>query len=181
MDLGPQSHAAPQLVEPDPTEHHALDESRRQGNLEGRDASIPDLMQEFRAGVQDALSWLDAARPEPARDVALDVSPAPADWRGADPVRPRISPDLLERITLTLSEVRQALGELRVTHEPNAWASERAPAASPEVQSARRIALNMALNGAQRSETERYLQRNFTLQDGTEIAADAYRRAQRSG
>lgn len=136
-------------------------------------------MQEFRAGVQDALSWLDAARAEPGADAPQTVSASPENSERAAQVRPRVSPELLEQMTLTLGEVRHALAALRATHDLSVAASGRVPAASSELQDARLVAVNMALNGAPQAETERYLERNFPLQDGEDIAAAAYRRAQR--
>jgi len=182
MELGPQSHAAPQLAEPDRAERRRGAQPSGQGEQHLGDASLPDLMHEFRAGVQDALSWLDAARAEPAADATPPVSAASGSSDRAVRVRPLVSPALLEQMTLTLAEVRQALTELRAAREQGAVASDRVPAAaSSELEQARLVALNMALNGAPRAETERYLQRNFGLQDGGEIAADAYQRAQGSG
>ncbi len=143
-------------------------------------------MQEFRAGVQDALSWLDAARAEPLPDPAPVDSPASSDAGHRKRTGPRVSSEVLEQLALTVGEVRQALAELRAVHELSDGESDgenesdgHQVASSPEVYGARLIALNMALNGAPRAETERYLHRNFSLPDGAKIAADAYRRAPR--
>lgn len=137
-------------------------------------------MQEFRAGVQDALSWLDAARAEPLPDPAPVDSPASSDAGHRKRTGPRVSSEVLEQLALTVGEVRQAVAELRAVHELSTGAADQAQvASSPEVYSARIVALNMALNGAPRAETERYLQRNFSLADGEEIVADAHRRARR--
>jgi hypothetical protein len=59
---------------------------------------------------------------------------------------------------------------------PGAVAAEET---SEDAQNARLVALNMALNGASRTETERYLAENFTIDDPTALLDDVY--AQRGG
>ena len=49
-----------------------------------------------------------------------------------------------------------------------------APAASADLDGARLIALNMALNGESRSETERYLAENFELPDRLKLIDEVY-------
>ena len=65
-------------------------------------------------------------------------------------------------------------------------APEPAPQPEPEhdpsgpgadEEGARLIALNMALNGTPREETERYLADNFNLTDSQELLDDVYQRA----
>jgi cell division septum initiation protein DivIVA len=53
-------------------------------------------------------------------------------------------------------------------------AVEEGDEASEDAQNARLVALNMALNGASRNETERYLAENFTIGDATELLDDVY-------
>jgi DivIVA domain-containing protein len=48
------------------------------------------------------------------------------------------------------------------------------PAASDDTEGARLIALNMALNGTPRDETDRYLAENFTLSDRTRLLDEVY-------
>ncbi len=56
---------------------------------------------------------------------------------------------------------------------------EEAVAVGEESQNARLVALNMALNGASRDETQRYLSENFSLEDPQGLLDDVY--AQRGG
>jgi hypothetical protein len=53
-------------------------------------------------------------------------------------------------------------------------AAQQAPAASGDLDGARLIALNMALNGAPRAETERYLAENFQLADREKLVDEVY-------
>lgn len=53
-----------------------------------------------------------------------------------------------------------------------------AGASGEEAQNARLVALNMALNGASRDETQRYLAENFSIEDPKDLLDDVY--AQRS-
>jgi hypothetical protein len=56
-------------------------------------------------------------------------------------------------------------------------AAEAAPAAAPasaDVDGARLIALNMALNGESRADTDRYLAANFQLDDRTKLIDEVY-------
>ena len=69
--------------------------------------------------------------------------------------------------------------------EPEDAPAEAAPTAAEEgdgdrpadEEGARLIALNMALNGTPRDETERYLQDNFDLEDADALLDDVYARA----
>jgi hypothetical protein len=53
-------------------------------------------------------------------------------------------------------------------------AAAPAPPASGDLDGARLIALNMALNGEPRAETERYLAENFQLRDRTKLIDEVY-------
>ena len=53
-------------------------------------------------------------------------------------------------------------------------ASADAPASSGDLDGARLIALNMALNGESREETDRYLAENFTLPDRLKLLDEVY-------
>jgi hypothetical protein len=46
--------------------------------------------------------------------------------------------------------------------------------AEPDLESARLVALNMALDGAERGEVERYLSENFSLTDATALLDEVY-------
>jgi hypothetical protein len=53
-------------------------------------------------------------------------------------------------------------------------AAQQAPAARGDLDGARLIALNMALNGSPRAETERYLAENFQLADREKLVDEVY-------
>lgn len=53
-------------------------------------------------------------------------------------------------------------------------AAQQPPAVSGDLDGARLIALNMALNGAPRAETERYLAENFQLADREKLVDEVY-------
>ncbi|MCW3068465.1 MAG: DivIVA protein, partial [Solirubrobacterales bacterium] len=59
---------------------------------------------------------------------------------------------------------------------PAAATPEPAPpsATSGDLDGARLIALNMALNGESRADTERYLAQNFQLEDQTKLVDEVY-------
>lgn len=61
--------------------------------------------------------------------------------------------------------------------EPAAVAATSGPAGGGDEEGARLIALNMALNGTPREETERYLADNFELADTEALLDDVYARA----
>jgi hypothetical protein len=48
------------------------------------------------------------------------------------------------------------------------------PLSTPEDEGARLIALNMALNGTPREETDRYLAQNFELRDRSSLLDEVY-------
>jgi DivIVA domain-containing protein len=57
---------------------------------------------------------------------------------------------------------------------PRATVEEGAHEEGEDAQNARLVALNMALNGASRSETERYLAENFSIEDSSALLDDVY-------
>src|SRR5947209_3546126 len=121
-----------------------------------QDARVPtpDLMSEQRV------------RTEAARD---------ADGV-AEPVA-QVPLSLLRRVAAALGEARIALAERRTTEDRDGrreWRNGNG------FDSARRVALNMALNGASIAETELYLRRNFARSDSAQVAAEAYARVSES-
>jgi len=67
-----------------------------------------------------------------------------------------------------------AAEEEKAEPAPAAVAPEGADGESEDAQNARLVALNMALNGASRSETERYLAENFSIEDSSALLDDVY-------
>jgi hypothetical protein len=100
-----------------------------------------------------------ASAPEPPRRTEARVSTEPPD---PEPAAPPPAP------------------EVRAPESPVPEPTERpptpvAPAASAdEIESARLIALNMALNGSPREETARYLEDNFQLVDRDGLLDEVY-------
>ena len=120
-------------------------------------ASTPDLMSELRAATEEALS--SSAGPETAAEAS------------SEPVV-QVPLVLLRRLVTTLTEARLALAQQHGRPAEEA-AAAGAPAAT-DVDTARMVVLNMALNGASRAEAERYLARNFALSDPAAVVTDAY-------
>jgi hypothetical protein len=107
-----------------------------------------------------------------AGSAAAPAAPAPE----APPRRPAFEAQLDEAMAAPARPVEAA-------PEPPAPASPPPPAAEPDepaaagsgdVDGARLIALNMALNGESRAETERYLAENFQLPDRLKLVDEVY-------
>ena len=112
--------------------------------------STPDLMGELRARTEEARRASEATAEVPLA--------------------------LLQRVAATLGEARAALARSRAGQD----GAEPMSDASAGLETARMVALNMALNGAPAAETELYLRRNFALRDPAQVAAEAYRRMRES-
>ena len=118
----------------------------------------PDLMSELRARTEEAQAAAGGrgTTPDASSDVVVPV--------------PLV---LLRRLASALSEARLLLAQ---RHGGTGAQAGRTDAAASDVEKARMIVLNMALNGASREEAEHYLSRNFVLDDPGAIVADAYER-----
>lgn len=81
------------------------------------------------------------------------------------------------RLTAELAALEGAVQELRETPSPPAPEIEREPPPQ-DADGARLIALNMALSGTPREETERYLAENFDTIDLNGLLDDVYVRAE---
>jgi hypothetical protein len=95
---------------------------------------------------------------------------------GDGPPTPRtvvVPVDLLEELGEGLVAARALLGQAADALQEDEAPEDtlRAPAGR---ETACMVALNMALNGASRGETERYFAEHFVLPDAGEIIADAY-------
>jgi hypothetical protein len=82
--------------------------------------------------------------------------------------------DLLERLDAGIKRARAEIAEMqsRLSAQPNG-------AAIDDADRAGMIAVNMALNGASRTETDRYLEQTFGLPDRERIVDAAYEQVQR--
>jgi DivIVA domain-containing protein len=133
-----------------------LDEVREAAEPRGRFESEPEAAA--------------AAPPAPA-----PVAPAPAPVAPAPPAP--VSPPVTiveEAYVDEIDEVVEAeLDELQVEAEYDGGFTE-APAADDDTEGARLIALNMALNGTPREETEKYLSENFELRNRGQLLDEVY-------
>ena len=77
--------------------------------------------------------------------------------------------DLIERLDAGIKRARAEIAEMRsrLSAQPNG-------AGLDDADRAGMIALNMALNGAPRTETDRYLEQTFGLPDRERIVEAAY-------
>jgi hypothetical protein len=82
--------------------------------------------------------------------------------------------DLLERLDAGIKRARAEIAEIRsrLSAQPNGVELDDADRAGM-------IALNMALNGAPRTETDRYLEQTFRLPDRERIVEAAYEQVMR--
>jgi hypothetical protein len=82
--------------------------------------------------------------------------------------------DLLERLDAGIKRARAEIAEMlsRLSAQPNG-------AGLDDADRAGMIALNMALNGATRIETDRYLEQTFGLPDRERIVEAAYEKVMR--
>jgi len=89
------------------------------------------------------------------------------------------------RLASDLAQVRGSMGDVRVaappadkgpTVEPPAQDAAAAAGQPDDSEGARLIALNMALNGTPREETDRYLEENFQLADRAALLDEVYAR-----
>ena len=77
-----------------------------------------------------------------------------------------------KRLDAVRAELDAVAASLQGAAGPPSPAEARAPAA--DVEGARLIALNMALNGTPREETAKYLDENFSLQDAGGLLEEVY-------
>ena len=101
-----------------------------------------------------------AAEPQPQPSSATPATAAPQETSESTPDSAMASP-----------VAAQAQSPAQITGEPVA---EAPPEGGGDVDGARLIALNMALNGESRSDTERYLAENFQLQDRLKLVDEVY-------
>ena len=100
-----------------------------------------------------------------------DAAPAPPDGREV----PAVHPDQ-EELDESVRAV-EAEPDDEFDSEPlaaRAAVGTRAPAGNADAEGARLIALNMALNGTPRAETDRYLAENFELDDRSTLLDEVY-------
>jgi len=119
-------------------------------------------------GKSEPYESIDQVRARPA---ALQESLA--GGRAADDTV-AVPGDLLERLEAGIKRARAEIAEMqsRLSAQPNA-------AGLDDADRAGMIALNMALNGAPRTETDRYLEQTLGLPDREPIVEAAYEQVMR--
>lgn len=112
----------------------------------------------------------EAGDPEPPH-AGEAAAPAPPDGLGVPAVHPG-EQELDESVRAVEAEPDEELesGPLAA----RAAVGTRAPAGNADAEGARLIALNMALNGTPRAETDRYLAENFELDDRSTLLDEVY-------
>jgi len=151
------------------SEVNALVESLRAGarRLASDLAAVETGMHELydaasgRGAVSGAPAAASAA-PAPAKEPAPAKDTAPAS-RAAAPPEPEPEP-----------EPEDAEGGETFAAAPEAAPNEGKEAVPGDIDGARLVALNMALNGESRAETERYLAENFEIPDRLKLIDEVY-------
>jgi hypothetical protein len=159
--------------------------------VDGPAAGTPALTDQLRQRMEDVRGRLRAladAAAKPETPAAHHAWPPP-DPRDAVPGPPPVAStvtvqeDLLQRIRDDLVAtraliVRTSTALARSVAGAGSEAPRQPPTGAPVTSSDRdkacMVALNMALNGASRDETDRYLAEHFDLVDARGISADAY-------
>src|SRR6185312_9164416 len=136
------------------------------------DAEVNALVASLRAGagrLAADLSAVEAGMGElygatSARNIDLDPEPVPAQAQAP-------AQGAFETALDSALSAPTAAPPVQTAPEPVA---EAAPAGGADLDGARLIALNMALNGEPRTETERYLAENFELPDRLKLVDEVY-------
>jgi hypothetical protein len=114
--------------------------------------------------------------PEPEAERSLPPIPEEAPDPSPHPEAPIVPPGLFEATEPVPGRSDEPEPE-PAAREPESRPEPAAPAATAgegDVDGARLIALNMALNGASREETDVYLRDNFDLPDRAALVAEAF-------
>jgi hypothetical protein len=149
-------------------EVHALVDSLRSGA--GRLATDLSAVESNMAALYDAAAGATtpAAMPAPP--------PAPAPAPSPEPAQSAFDAELAGAMAAPAAPA--AAGTAAAASSPETAAAPAgeggAPADASDVDGARLIALNMALNGESRADTERYLNENFKLADQASLIDEVY-------
>jgi len=134
--------------------------------VETMQRELAELTESLRSGttkVNADLSMLSASVQE-VRAATEAEAPAPGAEAVAAETAPEIAEPAVEGRTL----------EEPAVQEPAAAADANGGAGAADEEGARLIALNMALNGTSREETDRYLAENFDLSDRAALLDEVY-------
>lgn len=138
----------------------------------GMDGEVRALIDSLRAGAGRLAGDLSAME----GNMSELYDAASGSQRAAEAPREEPAPSLFDT---------ELAGAMAAAPEPVVAAVPPAPVAAPasaeaagapsgELDSARLVALNMALNGESRADTERYLAENFQLADGGRLVEEVY-------
>jgi cell division septum initiation protein DivIVA len=116
------------------------------------------------AGAESDAHAASAAEAAPAAEPAHDEPASAAGWESEPSVHHEPAPEA--------AELESVVGDGESGHDHEHQAS--APDQSGDAEGARLIALNMALNGTPREQTERYLTENFHLTDARGLLDEVY-------
>jgi hypothetical protein len=122
---------------------------------------------------------LYAAAGRPSHADALAPPPAPAPPAPPPPpaAPPPAAAPIVEDVVIVVEADEEDFGELEEDLAPapeSAAAGDGASADDDDIEGARLIALNMALNGQSRDETDKYLAENFDLSDRAALLDEVY-------
>jgi DivIVA domain-containing protein len=146
--------------------------SRLAGDLAAVETNMGELY-DAAAGRTDAPATTRAVTGEPAQpSVPLPQAPStPPAPRAAAPAAPPISPpeEAQADVHVDPEAPRPSAAPASGAHQPASQTE-----ANGDLDGARLIALNMALNGESRAETDRYLAENFRLADRKKLIDEVY-------
>jgi hypothetical protein len=142
------------------------------------DGEVTALIESLRAGagrLAGDLGSVELSMGELYDAAAGSAAAPPAPAAEAPPRRPAFEAQLDEAMAVSAPPVEPAPEPpAPASPPPAAEPDEPAAAGSGDVDGARLIALNMALNGESRAETERYLAENFQLPDRLKLVDEVY-------
>jgi DivIVA domain-containing protein len=152
--------------------------------VDSMETELRGLLDSVRTGstrVASDLALLQSAVGELRASTGIPFEPEPQPARPVPAAAPGASPE--PAVAAPALDGHDALEEEELA-EPQATAEEVDTAAQPaeradDEEGARLIALNMALNGTPREETEHYLEENFDLPDAAGLLNDVYAQAGR--
>jgi DivIVA domain-containing protein len=135
------------------------------GRLDSMDSELTALTESLRVGSGRLKDELDVLESE-LRDLS-------GTTRAPEPLAAPDEPELEEAEEFVPEEEDEGL-EIKEEREPLTMAQPATAGAGDDAEGARLIALNMALNGTPRDETDRYLAENFELSDRVELLDEVY-------
>ena len=135
--------------------------------LDAMDSELTDLTESLRVGSGRLKDELDVLESE-LRDLSGTTQAPELQAVPDEPVEEQPELEVHEEL-----EPKDEGLEVEEEHEPVTMA-EPSVGAGDDTEGARLIALNMALNGTPRDETDRYLEENFELSDRGQLLDEVY-------